>query len=141
LVKIELLRLRDCDFADFAPIEVQPPTLKEFQNSNIISLVLLLRHQLYDKGTFLKATVKVAYGHFHIKGWMLNDQTLMFAEDMVEQTSFSRLFRSSVLISERLRDNYASPTIRCALTALIQLFHTTLKHKLDEAIIDWLLEP
>jgi hypothetical protein len=70
---------------------------------------------------------------------MLNDETLMFAEEMAEQASFSRLFRSSVLISERLRDNYASPTIRSALTALIQLFHTTLKDKLNEATIDWLL--
>ena len=139
LVKIELLRLRDCDFVDFAPIAVQPPTLKEFQNSNIIPLVLLLRHQFYDKGTFLKATVKVAYGHFHIKGWMLNDQTLMFAEDMEEQASFSRLFRSSVLIGEKLKGSYASPTIRATLTALTHLFHTTLKDKLNEATVDWLL--
>jgi hypothetical protein len=70
---------------------------------------------------------------------MLNDQTLMFAEELAEQASFSRLFRSSVLIGERLRDNYASPTIRCTLTALIHLFHTTLKDKLNEAMVDWLL--
>jgi hypothetical protein len=139
LVKIELLRLRDCDFVDFAPIAVQPLTLKEFQDSNIIPLVLLLRHQLYDKGTFLKATVKVAYGHFYIRGWVLNKRTLMFAEDMAEQTSFSRLFRSSVLIGVNLTDNYVSPTIRCALTALIHLFRTTLRQKLGEAAIDWLL--
>jgi hypothetical protein len=139
LVKIELLRLRDCDFADFAPIAVQPPTLKEFRNSNIIPLVLLLRHQLYDKGTFLKATVKVAYGHFHIKGWMLNDQTLMFAEELAEQASFSRLFRSSVLIGATLTDNYVSPAIRCTLIALVDLFHTTLRDKLNEATVDWLL--
>jgi hypothetical protein len=100
---------------------------------------LLLRHQLYDKGTFLKATVKVAYGHFRIRGWVLNDQTLMFAEDLTEQAPISQLFRSSVLIGVTLTDNYVSPTIRCALIALVDLFHTTLKDKLNEATIDWLL--
>jgi hypothetical protein len=111
-----------------------------FQKSNTVSLVLLLRHQLYDKGTFLKATVKVAYGHFHIKGWMLNDQTLMFAEELAEQASFSRLFRSSVLINERLRDNYASPAIRATLTVLVDLFQTALRERLNEAVLDWLLK-
>jgi hypothetical protein len=98
-----------------------------------------LRHQLYGKGTFLKATVKVTWGHFHIKGWMLNEQTLMFVEELAEQVPISRLFRSSVLIGVTLTDNYVSPPIRCALTALIHLFRTTLKHKLSEAAIDGLL--
>lgn len=70
---------------------------------------------------------------------MFNDKTLMFAEELAEQVSFSRLFHSSVLIGVDLTDNYVSPTIRCALTALIHLFRTTLRHKLSEAAIDWLL--
>jgi hypothetical protein len=141
LVKIELLRLRDGDLVDLDPIAVEPPTLKAFQKSNTVSLLLLLRSQFYDKGLFLKATVPATYGDFLIKGWVMTDaQTLMVAEEMTTQVSYSRLFRSSVMFSEKIRDDYVPPATRCTLIALIRLFHTTLRHKLDEALVDWLLK-
>jgi hypothetical protein len=127
---------------DLDPIAVEPPTLKAFQQSNIVPLILMLRTQFYDKGLFLKATVPVTYGDFLVKGWVMTDaQTLMIAEEMTTQASYSRLFRSSVMFSEKLKDDYVSPATRCTLTALLHLFHTTLRHKLDEAIVEWLLKP
>jgi hypothetical protein len=142
LVKIELLRLRDGDLVDLDPIAVEPPTLKAFQKSNTVSLLLLLRPQFYDKGLFLKATVPATYGNFLVKGWVMTDaQTLMIAEEMTTQASYSRLFRSSVMFSEKLKDDYVPPATRCTLTALLHLFRTTLRRKLDEAVIEWLLKP
>jgi len=72
---------------------------------------------------------------------MTDAQTLMLAEEMTTQAPYSRLFRSSVMFNEKLKDDYVPPATRCALTALLHLFHTTLKHKLDEAVVDWLLKP